>query len=182
MCSPCSTSEQRQGNGQIQPVSAPLVSGSDYVVSLLGTKSRVCRHRGYGCRHPGHFRRVLDAAGIFYGGLRLQGRQRCGPFSMDGVIGWGVDGAGDGPDGVWFAGGTQGVPLRHRQADTDVRSGGTGHDFRRLPARRFHAPDLVDRGRWLCPEWHAERELLRWLGDVDRRQRQCPRSVAPPTT
>ena len=84
-----STSEQRQGNGLIQPVSAPLVSGSDYVVSYSGTKSGSAVIAGTGVGTPAIFDEFSTLQGFSYGGYDYKAGSVAGSFSMDGVIGWG---------------------------------------------------------------------------------------------
>ncbi|HNL78701.1 MAG TPA: FecR family protein [Accumulibacter sp.] len=84
-----STSEQRQGNGLIQPVSAPLVSGSDYVVSYSGTKSGSAVIAGTGVGTPAIFDEFSTLQGFSYGGYDYKASSVAGSFSMDGVIGWG---------------------------------------------------------------------------------------------
>ncbi|MDQ5946781.1 MAG: FecR protein, partial [Pseudomonadota bacterium] len=90
------TNETRQESGLVSPVSSPLVSGSNYVVSYSGTKSSSAVINGTGTGTPVVFDEFSALQSFSYGGYDYKATSVAGSFSMDGVIGW----------GKWTEGGT----------------------------------------------------------------------------
>lgn len=87
------TSESRQDNGVISPVSAPLASGSQNYVASVGMKGATPASFMPSTVATSNTEAVFDSASVLTsfmgGGDAYKATEVAGGFSMDGVIGWG---------------------------------------------------------------------------------------------
>jgi hypothetical protein len=84
------TSEDRQSNGLVAPVSAPLVSGSNYSVAYAGTQNGSGTNGLSGPAVSATFGSASELQAFSGGGFDRTTSALAGSFSMDGVIGWGL--------------------------------------------------------------------------------------------
>lgn len=84
-----STSDSRQDNGLVSPVSAPLVSGTNYSVAYAGTQNGSGTNGLSGPAVSATFGSASELQAFSGGGFDRAVSALAGSFSMDGVIGWG---------------------------------------------------------------------------------------------
>lgn len=85
-----STSEDRQPDGLVAPVSAPLVSGSNYAVAFSGTQNGSGVNGLSGPAVSATFGSASELQAFSGSGYDRTTSALAGSFSMDGVIGWGL--------------------------------------------------------------------------------------------
>jgi hypothetical protein len=133
-----STSDSRQDNGLIAPVSAPLVSGSQNYVSWAGIKGGSANEGIETSNTQATFddASVLTSFSDSYGAT-YKASDVAGGFSMDGVIGWGTLEYG----GLRLLDRAQGFSLRSRYADAECSDDRARRFGRYLYIGRFYNSD-----------------------------------------